>query len=129
VPGGIFHIVGVDRPVKLELAATVVVSPGVVEGKAPLPEPRREVGSLLDQGVEKLGRRCRFFGKEQLDGLLEQLLRRVGWPLGGRRWFLRCRWWCRVYGARKEGQRGVNQAGRQADSVKKIWRMHWERLK
>lgn len=75
MPSGVFHIVGVDRPVKLELAATVVVSPGVVEGEAPLPEPRCEVGSLLDQDVEKLSRRCGFSGKEQLYGLRKQLLR------------------------------------------------------
>jgi hypothetical protein len=48
VPRSIFYIVGVDRTVKFELAAAVVVPPGVIEGEAPLPQSRREVGLLVD---------------------------------------------------------------------------------
>ena len=60
---------------ELELLAAIGISPGVVEGEPPLPEAWCEIGLLLNEGIEKSGRRGWFSSKEELHRPFKQLLR------------------------------------------------------
>ena len=61
VPGGVLHVVGVDR---FELGDTGVVALGVVQRDSTLPQPSREVWPQLDEPIEPIRRRLQGVGGE-----------------------------------------------------------------
>ena len=75
VPGRILDVVGIDRAVRLELRAAVVVAPGVVERDAALPELRRCVGSERDDAIETGDRLLDASREEVFDRAVEDVSR------------------------------------------------------
>ena len=55
MPRGVLDVVGIHRPVQLELPAAVVIAAGVIKRNAPLPELRSESGRELRHAVEFIG--------------------------------------------------------------------------